>query len=227
MSTKSPSAPASTGAETDANAMWGGRFAAGPAAIMQSINASIDIDKRLYAEDIQGSQAHAAMLVKQGILTAADGAAIAKGLDQVKAEIDAGQFVFKTALEDIHMNVESRLKELIGEAAGRLHTARSRNDQVATDFKLWTRRAVDEVSAALRDLIAALLSRAEEHAATVMPGFTHLQPAQPITFGHHLMCYVEMFGRDLSRLADCRTRHGEGTGLRPPHRQFAGCGFRS
>ncbi|HWU00298.1 MAG TPA: argininosuccinate lyase, partial [Terriglobales bacterium] len=209
MSTKSPSAPASAGAETDANAMWGGRFAAGPAAIMQSINASIDVDKRLYAEDIQGSKAHAAMLVQQGILTAADGAAIAKGLDQVKAEIDAGQFVFKTALEDIHMNVESRLKELIGEAAGRLHTARSRNDQVATDFKLWTRRAVDEVSAALRDLITALLARAEEHAATVMPGFTHLQPAQPITFGHHLMCYVEMFGRDLGRLGDCRTRLNE------------------
>jgi argininosuccinate lyase len=189
--------------------MWGGRFAAGPAAIMQSINASIDVDKRLYAEDIEGSKAHAAMLVRQGILTAEDGAAITKGLDQVKAEIDGGQFVFKTALEDIHMNVESRLKELIGDAAGRLHTARSRNDQVATDFKLWTRRAIDEVTAALRDLVAALLTRADEHAATVMPGFTHLQPAQPITFGHHLMCYVEMFGRDLGRLADCRARLNE------------------
>jgi len=218
MSTKSPSSPqpaaaaANTAGAADtagANAMWGGRFAAGPAAIMQSINASIDIDKRLYAEDIAGSKAHAAMLVKQGILTAADGAAIAQGLDKIKAEIDAGDFVFKTALEDIHMNVEARLRELIGDAAGRLHTARSRNDQVATDFKLWTRRAIDEVSAAGRDLIAALLGRAEQHAATVMPGFTHLQPAQPITFGHHLMAYVEMFGRDLGRLGDCRTRLNE------------------
>ena len=202
-----PAAEAPTAA--GANAMWGGRFAAGPAAIMQAINASIDVDKRLYAEDIQGSNAHAAMLVKQGILTPADGAAIAQGLDQIKAEIDAGDFVFKTVLEDIHMNVESRLKELVGDAAGRLHTARSRNDQVATDFKLWTRRAIDEVSAAGRDLIAALLARAEQHAATVMPGFTHLQPAQPITFGHHLMAYVEMFGRDLGRLTDCRARLNE------------------
>ncbi|HEX9447191.1 MAG TPA: argininosuccinate lyase, partial [Dongiaceae bacterium] len=208
MSTKSPSSP-QPALPGSANAMWGGRFAAGPAAIMQQINASIEIDKRFYAEDIQGSQAHAAMLVAQGILTAEDGAAIARGLDQVKAEIDAGSFVFKAALEDIHMNVESRLRELIGEAAGRLHTARSRNDQVATDFKLWTRRAIDELTAAGRDLIAALLERAEQHAGTVMPGFTHLQPAQPITFGHHLMAYVEMFGRDLGRLADCRQRLNE------------------
>jgi argininosuccinate lyase len=208
MSTKSQSSPQPAVAGA-ANAMWGGRFAAGPAAIMQQINASIDIDKRLYAEDIQGSKAHAAMLVAQGILTTEDGAAIARGLDQVRAEIEAGSFVFKVALEDIHMNVESRLRELIGDAAGRLHTARSRNDQVATDFKLWTRRAIDELSAAGRDLIAALLERAEQHAATVMPGFTHLQPAQPITFGHHLMAYVEMVGRDLGRLKDCRERLNE------------------
>jgi argininosuccinate lyase len=207
MSTKSQSSPQP--AAGSANAMWGGRFAAGPAAIMQQINASIDIDKRLYAEDIQGSKAHAAMLVAQGILTTADGDAIARGLDQVKGEIEAGSFVFKVALEDIHMNVESRLRELIGDAAGRLHTARSRNDQVATDFKLWTRRAIDELRAAGRDLIAALLERAEQHAGTVMPGFTHLQPAQPITFGHHLMAYVEMVGRDLGRLKDCRQRLNE------------------
>jgi len=207
-SEKNQPAPFST-AGAAANTMWGGRFAAGPAAIMQQINASIDIDKRLYAEDIQGSQAHAAMLAKQGILSAADGAEIARGLAQVKAEIEDGRFTFKIALEDIHMNVEARLRDLIGEAAGRLHTARSRNDQVATDFKLWVRRAIDEVTAAGRDLIAALLERAEQHAGTVMPGFTHLQPAQPITFGHHLMAYVEMFGRDLGRLADCRSRLNE------------------
>ncbi|MFC5416489.1 argininosuccinate lyase [Dongia soli] len=211
MTTKSEKKQAAqlTMTDGDANKMWGGRFAAGPAAIMQQINASIDIDKRLYAEDIEGSKAHARMLAKQGILTPADGKAIINGLDAVKAEIEAGRFTFKTALEDIHMNVEARLRELIGDAAGRLHTARSRNDQVATDFKLWTRRAIDEVSAAARDLVAALLDRAEQHAGTVMPGFTHLQPAQPITFGHHLMAYVEMFGRDLGRLADCRARLNE------------------
>ncbi len=202
--------PADTGkASATANRMWGGRFAAGPAAVMQEINASIDVDKRLYAEDIAGSLAHAAMLTKQGILTEADGAAIAKGLAAILAEIEAGGFEFKTALEDIHMNVEARLAELIGAPAGRLHTARSRNDQVATDFRLWVRRAIDEVSAGLRDLVAALIDRAEEHAATVMPGYTHLQPAQPTTFGHHLMAYVEMFGRDLGRLADCRRRLNE------------------
>ena len=192
-----------------ANQMWGGRFAAGPAAIMQEINASIDVDKRLYAEDIAGSIAHAAMMVKQGILTKADGAAIERGLLDIKTEIEAGKFEFKTSLEDIHMNVEARLAELIGAPAGRLHTARSRNDQVATDFRLWVRRAIDEVTLGLRDLVAALIDRAEEHAATVMPGYTHLQPAQPTTFGHHLMAYVEMFGRDLGRLADCRTRLNE------------------
>lgn len=192
-----------------ANAMWGGRFAAGPAAIMQEINASIGVDKRLYAEDIQGSLAHAAMLVKQGIISETDGAAIAKGLQQVKAEIEAGKFEFKVALEDIHMNVEQRLRELIGEPAGRLHTARSRNDQVATDFKLWVRRAADEVSAETKNLVAALIDRAEAEAATVMPGYTHLQPAQPVTFGHHLMAYVEMLGRDLGRFADARKRLNE------------------
>ncbi|MBI2253256.1 MAG: argininosuccinate lyase [Proteobacteria bacterium] len=192
-----------------ANAMWGGRFAAGPAAIMQQINASIGVDKRLYAEDIQGSLAHAAMLAKQGIITETDAAAIAKGLNQVKAEIEAGNFEFKVALEDIHMNVEQRLKELIGEPAGRLHTARSRNDQVATDFKLWVRRACDEVAAEARNLVSALIDRAEEEAATVMPGYTHLQPAQPVTFGHHLLAYVEMLGRDIGRLADARKRLNE------------------
>jgi argininosuccinate lyase len=192
-----------------ANAMWGGRFAAGPAAIMQQINASIGVDKRLYAEDIQGSLAHAAMLAKRGIITETDAAAIAKGLAQVKAEIEAGDFEFKVALEDIHMNVEQRLKELIGEPAGRLHTARSRNDQVATDFKLWVRRACDEVAAETRNLVSALIDRAEEEAATVMPGYTHLQPAQPVTFGHHLLAYVEMLGRDLGRLTDARKRLNE------------------
>lgn len=189
--------------------MWGGRFAAGPAAIMQQINASIGIDKRLYAEDIQGSLAHAAMLAQQGIITQTDAAAIAQGLQQVKTEIEAGNFDFQVALEDIHMNVEQRLKELIGEPAGRLHTARSRNDQVATDFKLWVRRACDEVTLETRNLVAALIDRAEEEAATVMPGYTHLQPAQPVTFGHHLLAYVEMLGRDLGRLADTRKRLNE------------------
>ncbi|WP_133611990.1 argininosuccinate lyase [Dongia mobilis] len=200
----------STSSQQDAaNQMWGGRFAAGPAAIMQQINASIGVDKRLYAEDIQGSLAHAAMLVAQGIISETDGAAIAKGLHQVKAEIEAGNFEFKTALEDIHMNVEQRLKDLIGEPAGRLHTARSRNDQVATDFKLWVRRACDEVAGETRALVAALIDRAEAEAATVMPGYTHLQPAQPVTFGHHLLAYVEMLGRDLGRLGDARKRLNE------------------
>nr|WP_298690275.1 argininosuccinate lyase [uncultured Dongia sp.] len=205
MSAKNVSSPL----PDSANSMWGGRFAAGPAAIMQQINASIGVDKRLYAEDIQGSLAHAAMLVKQGIITEVDGAAIAKGLAAVKAEIEAGKFEFKVALEDIHMNVEQRLKELIGEPAGRLHTARSRNDQIALDFKLWVRRACDEVAAETRNLVAALIDRAEEEAATVMPGYTHLQPAQPVTFGHHLLAYVEMLGRDLGRLSDARKRLNE------------------
>jgi argininosuccinate lyase len=192
-----------------ASAMWGGRFAGGPAAIMQRINASIDFDKRLYAQDIRGSKAHCRMLVKQGILTPQDGEAILGGLDRVLAEIEAGDFPFSQKLEDIHMNVESRLAELIGEAAGRLHTARSRNDQVATDFRLWVRDAIDGMEAALKELAGALLDRADEHAATVMPGFTHLQTAQPVTFGHHMMAYVEMIGRDRSRLKDARARLNE------------------
>jgi len=191
------------------NALWGGRFAGGPAAIMRRINASIDFDRRLYAEDIAGSKAHCAMLVAQRILTAEDGAAITAGLEQIQAEIDAGSFVFREENEDIHLNVEARLAELIGPVAGRLHTARSRNDQIATDFKLWVRGAIDRIDRGMAALQAALLDRAEEHAATVMPGFTHLQIAQPVTFGHHLMAYVEMVGRDRGRLNDCRQRLNE------------------
>jgi argininosuccinate lyase len=191
------------------NTMWGGRFAGGPAAIMRRINASIDFDRRLYAEDIAGSKAHCAMLVAQRILSPEDGAAITAGLDKIQAEIDAGSFVFKEELEDIHFNVEARLTELIGPLGGRLHTARSRNDQVATDFKLWVRGAIDRIDTAMAALQAALLDQAEAHAATVMPGFTHLQTAQPVTFGHHLMAYVEMVGRDRGRLADCRRRLNE------------------
>ena len=189
--------------------MWGGRFAKGPAAIMERINASIGFDRRFYAQDIDASKAHAAMLVRQGILRPEDGTAIAAGLDQVRAEIDSGRFEFKTALEDIHMNVEARLKEIVGDAGGRLHTARSRNDQVATDFKLWVRDCIDGLDAQLVDLLSALIDRADEHAATVMPGMTHLQPAQPVTFGHHLLAYAEMFGRDRGRLADARRRLNE------------------
>jgi len=192
-----------------ANALWGGRFAKGPAAIMEAINASIGFDRRLYRQDIAASKAHCAMLVKQKIVSARDGAAIAKGLDAILAEIDAGRFEFSTALEDIHMNVEARLADTIGDAAGRLHTARSRNDQVATDFRLWVRDALDRSEVQLKALQAALIARAEEYADTVMPGFTHLQTAQPVTFGHHLLAYVEMFGRDRSRFADCRKRMNE------------------
>ncbi|MGE4218441.1 MAG: argininosuccinate lyase, partial [Alphaproteobacteria bacterium] len=191
------------------NSMWGGRFVQGPAEVMQRINASIDFDRRLYAQDIAGSKAHARMLVAQGIVKAEDGAAIQDGLDSILQEIETGRFEFKTALEDIHLNVESRLATLIGDAAGRLHTARSRNDQVATDLRLWLREAIDALDAQLRDLQAALLDQAEAHAATVMPGFTHLQPAQPVTFGHHLLAYVEMTARDRGRLADCRRRLNE------------------
>ncbi len=198
-----------TAATVPANPQWGGRFAGGPAEIMRRINASIDFDKRLYAEDIAGSKAHCAMLVRQGILPAADGAAIAAGLDRIRAEIEAGDFVFSEEHEDIHMNIEARLAALIGPVAGRLHTARSRNDQVATDLRLWLRAAIDRLDAAMRDLQQALLDRAETEAATVMPGFTHLQIAQPVTFGHHLSAYVEMVGRDRGRLADCRRRLNE------------------
>jgi len=191
------------------DALWGGRFAGGPAEIMRDINASIDVDKRLYAEDIAGSQAHCTMLVARHIVSPEDGAAIAAGLEQIRAEIERGNFAFSAEREDIHMHVEARLAELIGPAAGRLHTARSRNDQVATDFRLWLRGAIDRLDTALRDLQAALLDRAEAEAATVMPGFTHLQIAQPVTLGHHLMAYVEMIGRDRGRLADCRRRLNE------------------
>jgi argininosuccinate lyase len=189
--------------------MWGGRFAAGPSAVMERINASIDVDRRLYAQDIQGSLAHADMLVRRKILSAKDGAAIRRGLRRILAEIESGRFRFQAALEDIHMNIEARLAELIGPAAGRLHTARSRNDQVATDFRLWVRDAIDGLDRRLRDLQRALIDKAERHAASVMPGFTHLQPAQPVTFGHHLLAYVEMVGRDRSRLADARRRANE------------------
>jgi len=192
-----------------ASQMWGGRFAAGPAAIMKRINASISFDRRLYRQDIRGSQAHCRMLAAQGMISAADAEAILGGLDRILAEIEAGTFPFREELEDIHMNVEARLAELIGEPSGRLHTARSRNDQVATDFRLWVRDAIDGMDQALTGLEDALLDRAEEHAATVMPGFTHLQAAQPVTFGHHLMAYVEMIGRDRGRLADARRRLNE------------------
>lgn len=176
---------------------------------MEAINASIGFDQRLYKQDIAGSRAHCTMLAACGVIGEADRDAILKGLDQVEAEIEAGTFTFSARLEDIHMNVESRLKEIIGEPAGRLHTARSRNDQVATDFRLWVRDACDRVGAQLKALQAALIAQAEAHAATVMPGFTHLQAAQPITFGHHMLAYVEMLGRDRSRFADARARMNE------------------
>ena len=195
--------------ESNTNALWGGRFAAGPDALMEAINASIGFDRRLYACDIAGSKAHAAMLADCGIITAEDAAAIQQGLDTILQEIESGAFAFKTALEDIHMNVEARLAELIGPAAGRLHTARSRNDQVATDFRLWVRDCIDGFDAALKDLQSALLDKAEAHADTVMPGFTHLQSAQPVTFGHHMLAYVAMFGRDRARLLDARKRVNE------------------
>jgi len=191
------------------NSLWGGRFAGGSAEIMRRINASIDFDKRLYAEDIAGSKAHCAMLVAQNILSPQDGAEISAGLDQIRSEIDSGSFVFSDVHEDVHMNIEARLAELIGPVAGRLHTARSRNDQVATDFRLWLRGAIDRLDVAMRELQKALIERAEVEAGTVMPGYTHLQIAQPVTLGHHLLAYVEMLGRDRGRLADCRRRLNE------------------
>ena len=207
---QSPSSPqASRGHNHSPNEMWGGRFAAGPAAAMQRINASIGFDRRLYAQDIAASRAHCKMLVAQGIVAAQDGAAIDKGLDTILREIEAGEFPFRVELEDIHMNVEARLKELIGEAAGRLHTARSRNDQAVTDFRLWVRDAIDGLDGQVRDLQEALIGQAEAHADAVMPGYTHLQAAQPVTLGHHLLAYVEMFGRDRGRLADARARMNE------------------
>jgi len=191
------------------NAMWGGRFSEGPAAVMEAINASIDFDRKLAAQDIAGSQAHVAMLAKQGVIEAADAEAIAKGLAQVKGEIEEGTFAFSRALEDIHMNIESRLAEIVGPAAGRLHTARSRNDQVALDFRLWVRDATDALIPAIEELQRALARRALECAEMVMPGFTHLQPAQPVTFGHHLLAHVEMLGRDAGRFRDARRRLNE------------------
>jgi argininosuccinate lyase len=189
--------------------MWGGRFAVSPAEIMEEINASIGFDKRLAPQDIRASKAHAAMLADASIIEKSDAAAIIAGLDKVLAEIDAGTFNFSRALEDVHMNVESRLKDQIGTPAGRLHTARSRNDQVATDFKLYVRDRIDQLDTALDALQLALVTKAEANAATIMPGFTHLQPAQPVTFGHHLLAYVEMLGRDRGRLADARARLNE------------------
>jgi argininosuccinate lyase len=186
--------------------MWGGRFRTSPDAVMEDINASIDFDRHLFRQDIAASQAHAAMLAKQGIITADDARKIAHGLDTILSEIESGRFKFKRALEDIHMNVESRLAELIGPAAGRLHTARSRNDQVATDLRLWVRATIDSVDQALAGYQRALAEKALEHAATVMPGFTHLQVAQPVTLGHHLLAYVEMAARDRGRFADARKR---------------------
>ena len=195
--------------DTSANAMWGGRFAAGPDAIMQAINASIGFDQRLYAQDIRGSRAHAAMLAATGILTNKDVEAIGEGLLTVLSEIERGNFPFRVELEDIHMNVEARLKEIIGEPAGRLHTARSRNDQVAVDFRLWVRDQCDAAVQGIEALMRAFLAQAEAGADWVMPGFTHLQTAQPVTWGHHMMAYVEMLARDRGRFLDARARMNE------------------
>ncbi|PRY24306.1 argininosuccinate lyase [Aliiruegeria haliotis] len=199
----------SDASDTSANQMWGGRFSTGVDAIMEAINASIDFDKRLARQDIEGSRAHAAMLAAQGILTDSDAEAIREGLLTVLSEIEGGKFTYSRALEDIHMNVEARLKEIVGEPAGRLHTARSRNDQVATDFKLWMRDQYDAAIAGIEALQKALLAQAEQGADWVMPGFTHLQTAQPVTWGHHMLAYVEMLGRDASRFRDGRTRMNE------------------
>ncbi len=191
------------------NKMWGGRFASGPAEIMEEINASISFDKRLYKQDIEGSKAHCAMLASCSIITDQDAKKITKGLDTIALEIESGDFVFSRKLEDIHMNIESRLAELVGPVAGRLHTARSRNDQVATDFRLYVRDMIDHFSVQLTALQTALVAQAQKHADTLMPGFTHLQTAQPVTLGHHLLAYVEMFQRDYSRLQDTRKRLNE------------------
>ena len=193
----------------EANAQWGGRFAAGPSVVMGEINASIGFDRRLWRQDIAGSRAHAAMLARAGILAPGDRDAIERGLDEVAAQIEAGTFRFDEALEDIHMNIEARLTERVGEPGKRLHTARSRNDQVATDFRLWVRDAIDGIDGQLADAMQALADRAAEHAADPMPGFTHLQAAQPVTFGHHLLAYVEMLHRDRGRFADARRRLNE------------------
>jgi argininosuccinate lyase len=204
-----PPHPPDTPRNVDANQQWGGRFAAGPSVVMQEINASIGFDKKLWRQDIQGSLAHAAMLAKVGVIAPEDAQAIRGGLEAIAHEIATGTFPFSEALEDIHMNIEARLAERIGEPGKRLHTGRSRNDQVATDFRLWVREAIDGLAAQLTDLMHALAQRAAAHAADPMPGFTHLQTAQPVTFGHHLLAYVEMLHRDRTRLADARRRANE------------------
>ncbi|MEI6281967.1 MAG: argininosuccinate lyase [Alphaproteobacteria bacterium] len=201
--------PSDTSPNNKGQSLWGGRFSDKPAALMQAINVSIGVDKKLASQDLAGSRAHARMLIDKGVIGAEDGAAILKGLDTIEAEMLAGTFPFRDEFEDIHMNIEARLSELIGPASGRLHTARSRNDQVAVDFRLWVRDACDHAHAQLRALQKALLAKAEDEADTLMPGFTHLQPAQPVTFGHHLMAYVEMFGRDATRFSDARGRMNE------------------
>jgi argininosuccinate lyase len=208
MSSPSDDPPSTPNAEKG-QSMWGGRFSAKPADLMQAINVSIGFDRRLAAQDLAGSRAHAAMLSRQGVISSADADEIKRGLDAIEGEMAAGAFPFREEYEDIHMNVEARLAELIGPVSGRLHTARSRNDQVALDFRLWVREACDRTVAQLVALQRALVTKAETYADALMPGFTHLQPAQPITFGHHLMAYVEMYGRDLGRLADCRRRLNE------------------
>lgn len=195
--------------EKSANQMWGGRFAAGPSAIMEKINVSIDFDQRLFEQDIEGSLAHCKMLVAQQIITEQDGAEIEKGLAEIRQELREGRFTFNRQLEDIHMNIEARLRELIGPAAGRLHTGRSRNDQVATDFRLWVCQQMRDIDAGLAALQTALINQAEKSSDMVMPGYTHLQPAQPVTFGHHMMAYVEMIGRDRGRFQDALTRANE------------------
>jgi len=204
-----PPAPECGPSPDPANRQWGGRFATGPAEIMQRINASIGFDQKLWRQDIAGSRAHAAMLAHTGIIAQPDAEAIDAGLAQIAAEITEGRFAFTAALEDIHMNIEARLSERIGDAGRRLHTARSRNDQVATDFRLWVRDAIDGIAGQIADLMRALAESAARHAADPMPGFTHLQTAQPVTFGHHLLAYVEMFARDRGRFADCRARLNE------------------
>ena len=193
----------------NASSIWGGRFDGAVSSVMERINASIDFDREMYRQDIAGSKAHAQMLVKTGIITQEDGAAIVQGLDQIEDEITAGSFEFSAALEDIHMNIETRLADLTGDAARRLHTARSRNDQVATDLRLWVRDAIDQIDGDIKALQSSLLDQAETHAASVMPGYTHLQTAQPVTVGHHLLAYVEMLGRDRGRFADARARMNE------------------
>ena len=205
----SNSVAASPQAKAQGQAMWGGRFSAKPDALMQAINVSIGFDRRLAAQDLAGSRAHAAMLSSQGVISREDEALIQEGLRTIAAEMEAGTFPFRDEYEDIHMNVEARLRELIGPTAGRLHTARSRNDQVALDFRLWVRDACDRTAAQIQALQRALVGQAETWADALMPGFTHLQPAQPVTFGHHLMAYVEMFGRDAARFADARARMNE------------------